>query len=146
MGIGADFTLTTYRTLLESALAGDYQFTTFLGFVNNPVSNSVILRHDVDKLPQNSLETAKIEASLGVQGTYYFRIVPKSFDREIIHQISSLGHEIGYHYEDLTICKGNNEKALQHFIRSLETFRNEAEIKTICMHGSPLSKWDNRDL
>ncbi|MBT6440446.1 MAG: hypothetical protein HOK72_12135, partial [Flavobacteriales bacterium] len=88
MGIGADFTLTTYRTLLESALAGDYQFTTFLGFVNNPVSNSVILRHDVDKLPQNSLETAKIEASLGVQGTYYFRIVPKSFDREIIHQIS----------------------------------------------------------
>ncbi len=32
----------------------------------------------------------------------------------------------------------------EDFCRNLERFRKNFEIKTICMHGSPLSKYDNR--
>jgi hypothetical protein len=56
------------------------------------------LRHDVDRLPQNSLRTAQIETQLNLKATYFFRVVPESYDEEIIKEIHSLGHEIGYHY------------------------------------------------
>jgi len=36
--------------------------------------------------------------------------------------------------------------AICDFERNLEKLRELYPVKTICMHGSPLSKWDNRDL
>jgi len=36
--------------------------------------------------------------------------------------------------------------ALDDFRLNLEKLRKLYPVKTICMHGSPLSKWDNRDL
>jgi len=38
------------------------------------------------------------------------------------------------------------DKAIKSFERNLEKLRKLYPVKTICMHGSPLSKWDNRDL
>ena len=32
-----------------------------------------------------------------------------------LKEIASLGHEIGYHYEDMTICNGDIDKAFEHF-------------------------------
>ena len=61
-----------------------------------------ILRHDVDNRSQISLSTARLEQKLGISGTYYFRMVPGSYDEVVIWEISSLGHEIGYHYETLS--------------------------------------------
>jgi len=112
-------------------------------------------------LPLNSLHTAEIENSLGIQGSYYFRIVPQSFNEKIIKQIADLGHEIGYHYEEMDTVyrkwKMENGKwkreikeeelideAYELFCRNLEKMRQVADIKTICMHGSPLSKFDNK--
>jgi len=43
-------------------------------------------------------------------------------------------------------CKGDVDQAYVEFCRYLEVFRKLAEIKTISMHGSPLSKFDNRDI
>jgi len=139
-----DFTLHKYEEFLKSALAQDYQLTSYYDYLENDYSKALVLRHDVDKRPQNSLKTAQLQHKLGVKGTYYFRAVPESFDEVIIQQIADLGHEIGYHYEDLTICKGNYEKAIQHFEEWLEKLRTYYPVKTICMHGSPLSKWDNK--
>ena len=62
----------------------------------------IILRHDVDDRKLNSLQTARLENELGIRGTYYFRMVPESFDEDVIRQIYELGHEVGYHYEDLS--------------------------------------------
>ena len=70
--------------------------------MEEPKRDLIILRHDVDRLPENSLETAKIEHDLGINGTYYFRIGPESYDENIIKQIAGLGHEVGYHYEKLS--------------------------------------------
>ncbi|MFH0866494.1 MAG: hypothetical protein V1904_09870, partial [Bacteroidota bacterium] len=58
----------------------------------------------------------------------------------------SMGHEIGYHYEDFSLSYGNAEEAIQTFQTHLNKLKEIAEVKTICMHGSPLSKFNNHDL
>lgn len=132
--------------LLESLLAAGYEFRTFAAFMaQRPSPNRfVILRHDVDARPANALQCARLEAALGIRGTYYFRSVKKSFNREIIARLAELGHEIGYHYEELARCRGDFTRAIAMFEGHLDTFRTLYPVTTICMHGSPLSKWDNR--
>jgi len=141
-----DFTLKTYRLLLEALKAQHYEFQPFAEFLQNPRKKAVALRHDVDARKLNSLATAKMEGELGVRGTYYFRIVPQSFDAGVIREISGMGHEIGYHYEDLALAKGDPERAIQLFTEHLTKLRQVAFVATICMHGSPLSRHDNRKL
>lgn len=141
-----DFTIHKYEQFLKAAIANGYQLVSYQQFLYDSFDKVLILRHDVDKKPQNSLRTAQIQYKLGVKGTYYFRAVSESFDVDVIKQIANLGHEIGYHYEDLTICKGDYEKAIQHFEMWLEKLRKFYPVKTVCMHGSPLSKFDNRKL
>jgi hypothetical protein len=234
-----DFTLKTYRSLLQALKDAGYRFVTFEEYIkeknpnleilnpkqskgefseaNNtgstlrsPVSGLrspfVILRHDVDLLPRNSLAFARIQHEMGIVGSYYFRAVPESWDEEIIKEIHSLGHEVGYHYEDMDLIarkmenrkwkmektaetqrrrddfkeikekektkteqSHSNEKsglqsphtpypipqtphpshsdlAIKSFQRNLEQLRQLVPVKTICMHGSPRSRYDNRDL
>ncbi|MFB3101157.1 MAG: hypothetical protein ACE1ZM_06915, partial [Gammaproteobacteria bacterium] len=85
-----------------------------------------------------------IESEFNVRATYYFRTIKCSFDPQIIKKITDLGHEIGYHYEDLTLCHGDTDAALKMFEENLASLKVLYPIKTICMHGSPLSRWDNR--
>jgi hypothetical protein len=142
----SDFTPQIFVQLLQELLKAGYTFMPFGDYIENPSIRAVILRHDVDAIPGNSLKTAKIEQRLGITGTYYFRIVPQSNQPDIIRNIASLGHEIGYHYEDLALCRGNMDVALKSFEKNLNYFRKFYPVKTICMHGSPLSKFDNRHL
>lgn len=120
----------------------------FKEFISKKPDNDkvLILRHDVDNKPSNSLNKAFLENKLGISSTYYFRIVPESFNENIIKRIAHLGHEIGFHYEDLTLAKGNFEKAIILFKQNLEKLNLLTPIKTICMHGSPMSKWNNLDI
>lgn len=141
-----DFTLIKYRKLLEALNNHNYSFQTFQEFLISPKEKCIILRHDVDLLPKNSLRFAKMQSELGIRGTYYFRAVPESWDELIIKEIASLGHEIGYHYENLTTCKGNLEKGILDFNKNLAALRNLVPVSTICMHGSPMSKYDSKDL
>ena len=97
-----DFTLTTYRKLLQEILGNGYSFQTLKAFIQQPEDKAVILRHDIDRLPGNALVIAKIEKQAGINASYYFRIVKKSYDEDIIRQIAEMGHEIGYDYENLS--------------------------------------------
>jgi len=239
-----DFTISIYKNLLNTLKDQQFHFQTFREFIEKPGSKVIILRHDVDKLSQNALRFAQIEYESRIQGTYYFRIVPQSFDEKIIEEIAGMGHEIGYHYEDLDLVvkrykkqdtrnklkvksspcetatsllllrrvsrgepcemrsnfaskiisqgkkskvKSKNQQqatstqypvpstqhpappvkyaplshftwqastqkedlydlAIKSFQRNLETLRKIAPVKTICMHGSPMGRYDNRDL
>lgn len=141
-----DFTIKKYEQLLLSLIESKYSFQTFNEFLIEPIQRTVVLRHDVDLLPQNSLTFAKIQASYGIKGTYYFRAVPESWDVEIIKSIAGLGHEIGYHYECLTTCNGDLNLGIEDFKKNLENLRELAPVTTICMHGSPMSKFDSKDL
>jgi hypothetical protein len=46
----------------------------------------------------------------------------------------------------MDFAKGDPHEAIKLFEKHLNQLRDVAEVKTICMHGSPLSKHDNRDL
>jgi hypothetical protein len=116
----------------------------------------------VDLKPENSLNFAKIQNEMGIKGTYYFRMLPCSYNEVIIKQLIDLGHEIGYHYENMSLaqikltkskCKIKNEEeyknklfelAIDDFEKNLEKLRKLYPVKTICMHGSPLSNIDNK--
>lgn len=141
-----DFTLVIYKKLLQSAINAGYKLTSYEDYIINghQYQKVFILRHDVDDLPNNSVDTAIIENSLGAKGSYYFRVVKQSLHPDCIEQIKNLNHEIGYHYEDMALNNGDYEKSYLHFTEKLKLFRNYYPVKTICMHGSPLSKWDNR--
>ena len=205
-----DFTVKRYSQLLHSLLTQGFSFLSVSAYIRlipnfqSEIANLqseipkapsslphafVILRHDVDARPQNSLRLARLEHTLGIQGTYYFRI-PHTFQPSIIQEIASLGHEIGYHYETMaTIVKegmrgrrdgetkrrrdGETERrrdeetkrrrdeetkrrrdegtkrmksAYELFVENLCKFREIVPVTTICMHGSPLSRYDNREI
>jgi len=157
-----DFTLDLLGVLLRTLSDSGFAFIRVRDYAGNPGiddSQYVILRHDVDRRPSYALACARMEASLGICGTYYFRITQGSFDEDIIREIAAAGHEIGYHYEDLDLVarsgslKGEGRttdpenlarKAFVSFGENLERFRQAGTVTTACMHGSPLSSYDSR--
>ena len=158
-----DFTIRKYRELIRSFVESGYRIVTVRQYLESSPSGKVlVLRHDVDEQPQNALKMAEAEKELAVCATYYFR-TPESgcYDQQgiqagshknqlslpdAIRAIAKLGHEIGYHYEDMSLCHGDVEKAYTHFETWLEYFRRFYAVETICMHGAPTSKWDGKDL
>jgi len=56
----------------------------------------------------------------------------------------SLGHEAGYHYESLVKAGGDFSEAIKMFEVELNRLKQIADIKTICAHGSPFSRWDSK--
>jgi hypothetical protein len=152
-----DFTIEKYKELLDALLSKGYSFQTFKDFLIMPKDKAIILRHDVDLLPYNSLRFAEIQSDLDIQGTYYFRLVPESWDEKIVKRIQELNHEVGYHYETMSHCHSKllREKtepdfeylldtAYKEFESNLKYMRRFVQIDSICMHGSPLSKYDNK--
>jgi hypothetical protein len=105
-----------------------------------------IIRHDVDRNPVAALKMSKIEKELSVRSTYYFRLKNNTFIPDVFMEIHSLGHEIGYHYECLSDSNGDIDKALLLFEEALNRFKQYLPIRTICMHGRPLSGSDNRNM
>lgn len=139
-----DFTQKTYKLLIKSLQK--YTFQTIEEYFLQSYVPTVIIRHDVDSWPSNALEMAKIENDLGIQSTYYFRMNWQSYRPAIIKKIVQLDHEIGYHYEDLATANGDYQMAFEQFKKNLSRFRQFYPVKTVSMHGRPLSRWDSRDL
>ncbi|MCG8606225.1 hypothetical protein MJD09_14720 [bacterium] len=104
----------------------------------------VLLRHDVDRFPRTALDIARMEANMGVYGTFLFRAKPWTYKPNIIREISSLGHEIGYHYETLVDSGGDYGEAKRLFAQNLDGLRTIAPVVSASMHSRPLSSWDNR--
>ncbi|MBA3045902.1 MAG: hypothetical protein FP824_06785 [Euryarchaeota archaeon] len=143
-----DFTLDKYSELLD-VLKSNYTTQRVVDYLNSDEKNRkniAILRHDVDKHPKMSLSVANLEHSKGIISTFYFRTVPEVLDIEIIKKIEKMGHEIGYHYEVLDKANGNIQEALVLFRNELDEMRKVADVRTACMHGSPMKKWRNLDI
>jgi len=143
-----DFTFKIYEELVEALVGADYNFVTFEDYFSGkkPEGPLVILRHDVDRLPFNSVVTAEIEKKHHVRASYYFRVVPEAWNVDVIKKIASLGHECGYHYEDLDLANGDVDKAYELAKKHIEQLKEFYPVRTICMHGSPLSKNDNKEV
>ncbi len=140
-----DFTLDAYASILRAGLDAGYEFYPVFDWydLDAPKGAGIMLRHDVDRRPGNALKMARLERDLGVRSSYYFRSLPCSFVPDIIKQIRDLGHEIGYHYEDWHLARYDPRKALALFEDHLARLRTLAPVRSIAMHGSPLSRENN---
>jgi hypothetical protein len=141
-----DFTFSKYQEILTVLKECGYNFYTIKEWIEDKIESGVVIRHDVDRRTLNSLKIAQLENRNNIKATFYFRIVKCSFKTDIISEIAGLGHEIGYHYEELTTHKGDYTVAIKNFSTNLEKFKKFFDVKTIAMHGKPTSKLDNRDM
>jgi hypothetical protein len=144
-----DFTLASYLSIIDAGLAAGYRTFTVAQWYEQPTSapeTALVLRHDVDRRPQNALAMARDEATRGVSATYYFRIVPSAFDEDIVKTVADLGHEVGYHYEDFYLADYEPKRAIALFEEHLSRLRAIAPVSTIAMHGSPLARFNNMKL
>lgn len=142
------FFYSQYESIVAALLSADKLVGGVADFLScSDQKNRVILRHDVDRFPSKSYSMSKFEKSLGVRSTYYFRVSNGGrFPERFVSLISQMGHEIGYHYEDLSFCSGNRDAALERFCVNLQSLRKIAPCSTVSMHGAPLSKYNNQDL
>jgi hypothetical protein len=53
---------------------------------------------------------------------------------------------VGYHYEELVAEKGDVDKAYARFVRNVKKMRQVVDVRTITMHGSPMSRFDSKDM
>ncbi len=142
-----DYTLKKLERLYSVILEQGYRATTFNDYLTEkPEAKTVILRHDVDRRVKNSFKIAQLEDKMGIKASFYFRYIEGIFDEKVITDISGMGHEIGYHYETLSKSGGDVEEGMRLFRKELNHFRSLADVRTVCMHGSPLSRWDSRTL
>jgi hypothetical protein len=171
-----DFTISKYLQLIKTLQMQGFQFLTVRDYFRLVAERSLparfaILRHDVDAKPGNSLGFAKIQHEQGIRGSYYFRVVPDGFNEMVIREIDGMGHETGYHYETMETIAGKwglvaygirpgkkhgmiekHEReerldlAYAEFCMNLEMIRRIARVETVCMHGSPGSGSDNREI
>jgi len=86
-----DFTLRTYKKLLQGLLAKGYSFQSLQDFIQQLENKTVILRHDVDRLPGNSLKMARLEDEMGIRATYFFQTIPHTFGLKIDAPVRSSG-------------------------------------------------------
>jgi hypothetical protein len=143
-----DFTLKAYAGIVDAALAAGYRTTLVRDWLDGvrPPPPVIVLRHDVDRRPENALAMARVEADRGAMATYYFRTVGSAFNPPIIREIAAMGHDIGYHYEDFHTASYDPDKAYALYLKNLASVRAIAPVRTIVMHGSPLAKFSNMDI
>ncbi|MCX6279082.1 MAG: hypothetical protein NT004_13450 [Bacteroidetes bacterium] len=141
-----DFTLDSYQLLLKSFQNSGYEFYDLAGFVANSSQKAIFLRHDIDLYTNRVEKFAKLEKSMELQATYYFRTPYKPAHRKIIATVVQYNHNIGYHYNDLAEHRGNMPLAIQSFLNTLSDLRSFGEVKSICMHGNARSSINNLDL
>jgi hypothetical protein len=142
-----DLTLSRYHDLLVAFRSEGYRISGVAEWLRGDrAGRRVIMRHDVDRRVSKAVAMARLEATLGISSTYYLRCGRRGFPDTAIREISALGHEVGYHYETLSECRGDAGCARKRLADNLQRFRRIAPCQTSCAHGAPLSRFDNREL
>lgn len=139
-----DFSFHMFSHLVNKLKQEGYQFQTFESYLDAPLPKSIMIRHDIDLFAYKALAFVRLEKSLGIATSYYFRVIKGTYKPEVLKEVVSSGHELGYHYEDLARNLGNIEKSIIDFKRNLDSFRQFYPVRTVCMHGSSGSHIDNR--
>lgn len=141
-----DFTHQYYQKLLHTLQECGYKIITVEQYLRSSLIDNddqiAILRHDIDRRLHKARVFADIEAKYDVKSTYYFRYSALNTP-DTIQYVFSKGHEIGYHYEVMSRANGDPVLAHSLFDNDLQAFRTLTPINTVCMHGAPLSKFNN---
>lgn len=131
-----------YRALLEAALTVGYAIVSVEGFWGviragaiDPTQRYLVLRHDIDTGPQTAGAMWRIERSLGIESSYYFRL--STLDRALMADIAAAGGEASYHFEELaTVAKQRHLRTragiLAHMPEAQNLFRrNLARLRAL---------------
>jgi hypothetical protein len=144
-----DYTLAKYEQLCKAIAGSKYTNVTFREYFsrqNRDDEYFFLLRHDIDEDSKYALDLARVEYRHNLKGTYYFRMRKKTYVPAIIDEVAACHHEIGYHYETVDRCYGDIEAAIVLFKNELSSFRQRYDVMTACMHGNPLTKYDNKTI
>ncbi|HPE57651.1 MAG: hypothetical protein EOL88_03160 [Bacteroidia bacterium] len=141
-----DFTSPVYFKLLATLKEAGYQLMPLIDLAENKYPRAVALRHDVDRFPRRAARMAEKELCQSITSTYFFRRKHILHHPDLIAYIASMGHEIGYHYENLAHCRGNADRAFREFTDTLRALRKITFAFGISMHGSPFSRHTNHHL
>ena len=133
-----EFTYKSYREMLAMLKYNGYKFVNY--HTSDNIEKSVILRHDIDTSIQKAIELARIEASEGVNSTYFvllgtpfYNIAEKS-NREMLLEIRKLGHDIGLHFDEMNYLQGVDiEATIMHEALIMEQILG-FKIKSVSMH------------
>ena len=116
----SDFTQENYGRLLDMVKA-HYKFSNFSSY--DKEEKFVLWRHDIDFSLEYSLQLARIEAGKGISSTFFFlphcefyNLLEKR-STNIVHEIASLGHEVGIHF-DSHYYNVQTEDQLEEFLEN----------------------------
>jgi hypothetical protein len=143
-----DFTLEKYDALCRAVAASGRPCLPIVEYLETPAERRpprfVLLRHDVEVDPPHAVHMAEIEARHSLRATYLFRTPGVFRHLALLPRLRELGHDVGYHYETLARTRGDVAGALERFAEDLRRLREHVPVQVASMHGSPLSRWDNR--
>jgi len=97
------YSIETYQSLIKLALKRGYKFKSFLD-AGKTFDHSIYLRHDVDYSLRIATELAKINTSLGVQGTFFLLLRSQFYNLlnytslNCAQEIQRLGQHVAIHY------------------------------------------------
>ena len=98
-----NFSITSYKYLLNIINNSKKKVINFGDFFKG--NKGIIIRHDIDFCPERALHIAKIEYDFNIKSTYFVMLNSKLYSLkkqkylQSIKKISSLGHEIGLHFD-----------------------------------------------
>lgn len=145
--------LNYYDFYIKFAKARGYVVTSYVDYLKNYKNTNqkvLILRHDIDDTSDATKLMFEIEKKNNVKATYYFRW--KTFDKQLIDEISKQGFEVGLHYETIaTYCIKYNKyivteqdlkKCREILKKEIKDFKllSGVNIETIASHGNPVNK------
>lgn len=93
--------------------------------VTNDTHYYCVIRHDVEFSVTRALQLAQVEAKLGISSTYVFQVCNNNYNpfsyknRELIHKICELGHDIGVHVH-LGNFNEHNERVENYIIKQAQ--------------------------
>ena len=119
-----------------------------LALQGTPISSRYVnIKHDVESIPSKALALARIEAKYGHCATYYVQAyLLNDINKEIFKEIQSLGHEVTYHHDVMDCAKGDILLAMNIYKENIAKFEHYGfPVITVCQHGNPSSKYENRD-
>jgi hypothetical protein len=146
--------LGAYRGLLESALAAGYTFISIEAYWEllqagtvDPDRRYLILRHDIDTDTDTAGVMWRIERSLRISSSYYFRL--STVDLQLMAAIEEGGARVSYHFEELaTVAKRRRPadaaaamtlipEAQDLFRRNITTLRERTGLRmeVVTSHG-----------
>ncbi len=143
MAVTDEFTHAAYAELLGALADAGYETLTVREYLRagSLPERFVVLRHDVDRKPRRAEALARLEAEFDASASYYLH--PSAFREGRAERLVDLGHEVGYHYDDVATTRGDLDTARALFANNLRVFRRACDVATVSPHAAALSQHDN---